>query len=89
LRKVKAFVSWPTAYTFLDDVMLKIFDGEVDIVHRNSPPGMIFEKNRDGILVATTDGSILVREVQMENRKKIKASEFANGYRGLIGKILK
>lgn len=89
VRQVKAFVLWPTAYAFLDETLLKIFDAEVDIRDRKSFPGTIFEKNRDGILVATVDGSILVKEVQLENRKKIKAGEFANGYRGLIGKILK
>jgi methionyl-tRNA formyltransferase len=88
-RQVKAFILWPTAYTFLNDVLFKIFDGNTDIVHRDNLPGTILEKNRDGILVATADGSILVREVQLENRKRVRASEFANGYRGLIGTVLK
>jgi methionyl-tRNA formyltransferase len=89
LRQVRAFVLWPTAYTFLNDLMFKIFDVEMDIAHRDSLAGTVFEKNRDGILVTTVDGSILVKEVQLENRKRVKASEFANGYRGLVGTALK
>jgi methionyl-tRNA formyltransferase len=89
IRQVKAFVPWPTAYTFLNDILFKIFDGKIDIVHRDYLPGTIFGKNRDGIQVATVDGSILVKEVQLENRKRVRASEFANGYRGLTGTILK
>jgi methionyl-tRNA formyltransferase len=89
VRRVKAFVLWPTAYTFLNDVLFKIYDGNIDIVHRDNLPGTIFEKNHDGILVATADGSILVKEVQLESRKRVKASEFANGYRGLVGTMLK
>ena len=89
VRQVRAFVPWPTAYTFLNDVLFKIFDAEIDILHRDTLPGTVFDKNRDGILVATVDGSILVKEVQLENRKKVRASEFANGYRGLLGTVLK
>ncbi len=89
VRKVRAFVQWPTAYAFLEDELLKIFDAEVHTDKKNGLPGMIFEKNPQGILVATSDGSILVKEVQLQNRKRVKASEFANGYRGLLGKILK
>jgi methionyl-tRNA formyltransferase len=89
VRQVRAFVLWPTAYTFLNDVLLKIFDAEIGILHRDKLPGTILEKNREGILVATADGSILVKEVQLENKKKVRASDFANGYRGLLGTVLK
>jgi methionyl-tRNA formyltransferase len=89
VRQVRAFVLWPTAYTFLNDVLLKIFDAEIGILHRDKLPGTILEKNREGILVATGDGSTLVKDVQLENRKKVRASDFANGYRGLLGTMLK
>jgi methionyl-tRNA formyltransferase len=88
VRQIKAFVSWPTAYTFLDNVLLKIFDGEINAVNRKEIPGMILGKNKDGVLVSTIDGSILIKEVQLENKKKMNAYEFANGYRDLIGKTL-
>jgi methionyl-tRNA formyltransferase len=51
-------------------------------------PGIIIGKNKDGILVSTTDGSVLIKKIQLENRKRMNAFEFANGYRDLIGKIL-
>ncbi len=89
VRQIKAFTLWPTAYAFLDDTSLKIFDGEIDILKKKGIPGMVMEKNRDGIVVATVDGSLLVKEVQLENRKRMSAFEFANGYRKLIGKMLK
>ncbi|MCX5807520.1 MAG: methionyl-tRNA formyltransferase [Proteobacteria bacterium] len=88
VRQIKAFALWPTAYTTLDNVLLKIFDGEINAVNRKEMPGMILGKNKEGILVSTVDGSILIKEIQLENRKKMNAYEFANGYKGLIGKIL-
>jgi methionyl-tRNA formyltransferase len=89
VRQIKAFVLWPAAYTLLDNILFKIFDGEINVLNRKEIPGMILGKNKDGILVSTTDGSILIKEIQLENRKKMNAYKFANGYRGLIGKILK
>jgi methionyl-tRNA formyltransferase len=88
VRQIKAFVLWPIAYASLDNVLFKIFDGEINTMNRKETPGMILGKNKDGILVSTIDGSILIKEIQLENRKKMNAYEFANGYRGLIGKIL-
>ncbi|MCX5811041.1 MAG: methionyl-tRNA formyltransferase [Proteobacteria bacterium] len=88
VRQIKAFVLWPTAYTSLDNILFKIFDGEINALNRKGIPGMILGKNKEGILVSTIDGSILIKEIQLENRKKMNAYEFANGYRGLIGKVL-
>lgn len=89
VRQIKAFVLWPTAYTILDGVFLKIFDGEIFGSGRKTLPGTILETIKDGIVIQTGDGAIIAREVQLQNKKRMNAFEFANGYRGLIWKILK
>ena len=89
LGKIKAFALWPTAYTLLDEVSLKIFDAEDFVSGGKELPGTILEKVKDGFVVRTADGAIIVKEVQLQNKKRMKANEFANGYRGLAGKILK
>ena len=86
--QIKAFVLWPTAHTLLDGVLLKIFDGEIFGPDRKTLPGTILETIKDGIVVQTGNGAIIAREVQLQNKKRMNAFEFANGYRGLIGKIL-
>jgi methionyl-tRNA formyltransferase len=86
--KIKAFALWPTAYALLDGVFLKIFDGDFFEPGRKKLPGTILETIKDGIVVQTFDGAIIAREVQLQNKKRMKAFEFANGYRGLIGKVL-
>ena len=86
--KIKAFALWPTAYALLDGVFLKILDGDFFGSGRKKLPGTILETIKDGIVVQTLDGAIIAREVQLQNKKRMKAFEFANGYRGLIGKVL-
>ena len=51
-------------------------------------PGTVLENVKNGFVVKTADGAIIAREVQLQNKKRMKANEFANGYRGLAGKIL-
>jgi len=42
-------------------------------------PGEVAEVNSHGILVAAKKGGVLLREVQLEGRKKMTAAEFARG----------
>lgn len=87
-RQVRAFILWPTAYTFLDNLMLKVFDAEIEGSKEKKEPGVILDINKDGILVSTAAGILVIKEVQLENRKRMKAFQFAQGYRNLMGKTL-
>jgi len=87
-RQVKALVLWPTAYTHLDGVMLKIFAARVLDPDASGEPGFVAGVTKEGVVVNTPNGALLVTEVQLENRKRMKAYQFAQGYRGLVGKIL-
>mgnify|MGYP000943815552 CR=1 FL=1 len=87
--RIKAFVNWPTAYTFLDDVLFKIFDGKIFYTDRKKLPGSILEIVKEGIVIQSSDSAVLAKEVQLQNKRRMKAIDFANGYRGLMGKVLK
>ena len=88
MRQVRAFILWPTAYTFLDNLMLKVFDAELEGTKEKKESGVILDINKDGILVSTAAGILVIKEVQLENRKRMKAFQFAQGYRNLMGKTL-
>ena len=88
-NQVRAFVSWPTAYTFLDGKALKIFSvGELNENNPSPKAGLIREVTKEGLVVETGRGSILVKDLQLENKKRMSAYTFAQGYRGLAGCIL-
>jgi len=88
VRQIRALVMWPTAFTILDEQILKIFDGEAHGIGKNRNTGIVVQTNRQGFFVTTGSGMLMVKEVQLENKKRMKASEFANGYRRLVGKRL-
>jgi methionyl-tRNA formyltransferase len=81
---IRALITWPTAHTFYRGKRLKILKARLeplDISRQEKQPGMIIEivKN-EGILVATGQGNLLLLEVQLEGKKRIKAYDFVIGH---------
>ena len=88
---IRAMQPWPGAYAWLpdgsDQKMLKIFS--VILSRRaKGKPGEVVEVNSHGILVAAKKGGVLLRELQLEGRKRMTAAEFARGAGIQAGVIL-
>jgi methionyl-tRNA formyltransferase len=81
---IRSMVPWPGAYNHLtldgEKKMLKIFK---TILSRRAKgrPGEILRIDEHGILVAAALGGLLLREVQIEGRKRMRADEMARGIR--------
>jgi methionyl-tRNA formyltransferase len=80
-RKVRGFLPWPVAYTFFKDKLLKVYSAKSIEFKEKVSPGTILKINKDGILVATSEGAILLREVQLSGKKRMSAYQFACGQR--------
>lgn len=87
-RQIRALISWPTAYTFLDGKMMKIFKAVIEEKIEAANPGEIKGITKEGILIDTGCGVLNIKEIQMENKKRMAAYDFAQGNRGLVGKVL-
>ena len=89
IRQVRALVLWPGAYAFLDGRMIKVFKVKPScaISPRKPDPGTILASTPAGIEVSAGVGSLILQEIQMENRKRMAASDFAKGYRQLSAKL--
>ncbi len=88
VRQVRAMVVWPTAYTSIEGKLLKVYAAEPGHRSEQAVPGTVLEIVPGGLLVAAARGSVLLRDVQLENRKRMTAADFARGYRGVVGKKL-
>lgn len=80
-RKVRALLPWPGVFTYYKNKILKIFSAKAIPFEDKEKPGSILDISKEGILVATSEGAILLKEVQLEGKKKISAYEFACGQR--------
>jgi methionyl-tRNA formyltransferase len=88
---IRAMTPWPSAYAWIpqekDHRMLKIF---TTIISRRSKgkPGEILRVDKHGVLVAAKVGGLLLREVQLEGKKRMHAAEFARGFNLPVGLVL-
>lgn len=87
---VRGMTPWPSAYTFLDGKMLKVLDIDKSVKDQYSDfnVGEVVKTSKDGILVKTLDGVILLTKVQLEGKKAMNADEFLRGNKIEDGKKL-
>ena len=83
-RKIRAYDPWPGAFTQLASPSgaernLKIFRASVS-EQSVGEPGTIITPNESELLVATGRGALRLEEVQLEGKRRMKASEFLRGF---------
>ena len=87
-NKIRGLNPFPEAYTILDGKVLKLYDSKIVEYSGNEVPGTVINLTKEGILVKTGDGAILLKEVKLEGKRKQKALDFINGRQIEINKIL-
>ena len=88
-NRVRAFVPWPGCWTCWNEKIIKIW--KVSVGSKVKPavlkPGEVNKSNDNGIIVGTGEGFIIVEELQLEGKCRMKAEEFIRGHKDLIGSI--
>ena len=77
--RIRGLDPWPTAYSFLTGIRMRLFSPEVIHQATEAAPGTILKADRYGILVATGSNCLLIREVQAEGKKRMQAQSFLLG----------
>lgn len=83
--QIRGLNPWPSAYTYLDGKMLKIWDADVmdsstvdfDV---DGSDGTILSVEKNGILVKTGEGILTLKEIQLEGKKRMEVESFLRGY---------
>ena len=76
---IRGLSPYPGAYTIVNNKSLKIFKAEKEISPHNETPGKLITDNKSYLKFATTDGYILVKELQSEGKKRMTTSDFLRG----------
>lgn len=88
-RLIRGLNPWPSAYTYLDGKTLKLWQAVVEPQStKEAIPGEIIELRKDALVVATGEGALVIRELQLEGKKRMTADAFLRGYPVAIGTIL-
>lgn len=87
-RLVRGLNPWPSAYTWLEGKTLKLWKTDVEedkADYANCLPGEVVEVRRDSLAVKTGKGILVIRELQLEGKKRMAAEAFLRGYPILVG----
>jgi len=78
---IRGLDPWPGAYTTVNGKTLKLFSAKVVAAgDAGTVPGRIRGHSRDGLLVETGDGIILLEALQLAGKKRLRALDFLRGF---------
>jgi methionyl-tRNA formyltransferase len=78
---IRGLSPFPTAFTFLDDKVLKIFACKKELQPHDFATGTIHSDGKTFLKFACTNGFIHCTEIQMQGKKKMNVEDFLRGYR--------
>lgn len=89
-RLVRGLNPWPSAYTFLNGKTLKVWKCAVECAEcGKEAPGTIIGVDKSGIYVACGSDALILKEVQLEGKKRMETDAFLRGYQVTAGTMLK
>ncbi len=90
-RMVRACFPWPKAHTWYRGKKLIIASADYleDEEYRNIEPGLVIREHPGrGILVAATDGVVVIKKLQLQSKREMDWKAFLNGNPEFIGSVL-
>jgi methionyl-tRNA formyltransferase len=87
-RQVRAFDPWPGAFTKWNNRLLRIYKGGIRERAPTGKAGTVVWVGSDFIEVETEKDAYLIKEVQLEGRKRMRVREFLLGHPIPVGAVL-
>ncbi len=79
-RQVRAFNPWPVAQTTFADKVLRIWEAEPLSGSGGAVPGRVTACGHDGIDVATGDGLLRIKRLQLPGKRAMSAADFLHAH---------
>lgn len=80
-RLIRGLNPWPSAFTYINGKMLKIWDadvsGEYDVSGKQN--GEVVLVTKDAFVIKCAQSCLVVNEVQLEGKKRMKTGDFLRG----------
>ena len=88
-RLIRGLNPWPSAYTTYKGKTLKIW--EADVIDEDVSmyaPGTIYKVDKEYIYVSTGQGGLVLKEIQLEGKKRMETQAFLRGCQVEEGTVL-
>lgn len=80
-RCVRAFNPWPVSFFMIDGQPVKVWQSQAIVAEQNQAPGTIISADKHGIAVATSEGALLMTQLQPSGKKSMSAQDLLNSRR--------
>ncbi len=78
-NRIRGFNPWPGAFTYFKGSRLKIFGAKIIPGEVRERAGKVVQSGPEGVRVTTGRDYLLIKEVQLEGRKRMSIREFLSG----------
>ena len=78
-REIRAFNPWPVSYLQLGNQQLKIWQSRVEPLPQTETPGTVLNVDKKGIVIATSEGALVLEQLQPPGKKAMAVADFING----------
>ncbi|MGA1846388.1 methionyl-tRNA formyltransferase [Deferribacter abyssi] len=79
-RKIRGLQPWPTAFTYYNGKLVKFFKADVTNDEKDIVKGTIFDVTKKHFKVKCGSGSLIVKEIQFEGKKRMPVVSFLAGF---------
>ena len=80
-RKIRAFIEWPTCYSYLDGQQVKFYKAEVDDGEPDGEPGTVSYVDKKSYYINCAGGRLRILEQQLQGKKRMSAGDFMRGHK--------
>ena len=87
-RLVIGMNSWPSAYTHFNGKTLKVWEAAVEVCETKAAPGTVVEVTKNSIKVQTGQDLLVLKQIQLEGKKRMDVAAFLLGYNVETGTVL-
>jgi methionyl-tRNA formyltransferase len=85
---IRGLDPWPSAYGFIEAKRYRFFSPEIVPVRPTAPPGTLICADNQGLLIATGEDCLRIREIQPEGKKRMALAACLHGIRLLPGMVI-
>lgn len=83
-RYIRTYIPWPLAYFSLDENIIKVHKAQVLNEQTNKTPGEIVSAGKDGLDIATANGILRIKELQLPNKKAMGFADVYNSKKDMF-----
>ena len=77
-QEIRAFNPWPVSYFEHQQSVIKVWQAKYNAQACSHPPGTVISATKQGIEIATAEGSLIIETMQLPNKKPLDVADILN-----------